>query len=187
MNITGGGEASKIEKERLGLDTSRLTIEKAAYKPLALQNFSGLFLISGLVSSLMLLISMAKLAYARWTGAEDTDDAVQTAGTNPGDEQYRPLEDTTDNISVLVDDHPRPESTNGANQGGHGSGGSVGHRLRLNEVDDRSVPEESLTDEAMISHERSHNNSSASAGYEECGASASAVHDGSLCLHKHNP
>ena len=157
LDITGGEESSTIEKEWLGTSTAddaSLTITKADYTPLTLRNFSGLFLVSGLVSSLMLLISIAKLAYARLTGAEDAD-AVQTAGsTNPAT-KYHPLENTTDNISVL--DHPHPEATNGDHQGGHGS--------------DWSVPEELLNE--AISHERGHN-SSASAG--EC--SANAVHDG---------
>jgi len=162
LDITGGEESSTIEKEWLGTSTAddddaSLTITKTDYTPLTLRNFSGLFLVSGLVSSLMLLISIAKLAYARLTGAEDAD-AVQTTGsTNPGYQQYHPLENTTDNISVLID-HPHPEATNGGRQGGHGS--------------DWSVPEELLNE--AISHERGHN-SSASAG--EC--SANAVHDGS--------
>jgi ionotropic glutamate receptor len=106
LDITGGEEVSTIEKEWLGTSTddddASLTITKADYTLLTLRNFSGLFLVSGLISSLMLLISIAKLAYARLTGAEDAD-AVQTAGsTNPGDQQYHPLENTTDNISVLI-------------------------------------------------------------------------------------
>jgi len=143
LGITGGEEISTIEKEWLGTSTAAaaadasLTITNADYTPLTLRNFSGLFLVSGLVSSLMLLISIAKLAYARLTGAEDAD-AVQTAGsTNPGDQQYHPLENTTDNISVLID-HPHPEATNGDHQGGHGS--------------DCSVPEELLNE--AISHEQ---------------------------------
>ncbi|XP_066376463.1 glutamate receptor 2.8-like isoform X2 [Miscanthus floridulus] len=158
LDITGGEASSTIEKEWLGTSTAEdasLTITKADYAPLTLRNFSGLFLVSGLVSSLMLLISIAKLAYARLTGAEDAD-AVQTAGsTNPAT-KYHPLENTTDNISVL--DHPHPEATNGDHQGGHGS--------------DWSVPEELLNEAIRL--ERGHN-SSASAG--EC--SANAVRDGS--------
>jgi hypothetical protein len=42
------------------------------------------------------------------SGRAGDADAVQTAGTNPGDEEYRPLENTTDNISVL-DDYPHAE------------------------------------------------------------------------------
>jgi hypothetical protein len=149
LEITEGEESSTIEKEWLGTSTAddaSLTITKADYTPLPLRNFSGLFLVSGLVSSLMLLISIAKLAYARLTRVEDAD-AVQTASsTIPGDQQYRPLGNTTDNISVLID-HPHPEATNGDHQGGHKSSRSVGCAdcgASASAVHDDSVPAQSL-------------------------------------------
>jgi hypothetical protein len=67
-----------------------------------LQSFSGLFLTSGFISSLMLLIRIMRLAHARWTELRHGD--ADRMDNTPGDEECRKLQDGASNIPML--DHP---------------------------------------------------------------------------------
>ena len=69
LALTQGNEVSEIEERWLGrvalsTDDNSPAADSA---PLTLRSFSGLFVITGCVSTLMLLIRIARLVYARYT------------------------------------------------------------------------------------------------------------------------
>lgn len=166
MNIIGRDEGSNNIKEKwLGrTEIATPAITQADSTALTLQNFSGLFLISGVISSLMLLISIMRMAHAKWTAARDAN--AQT----PGNEESRQLQqDSTGNTSVPDQPHPEAPTTNGESVGAEAS------RLTLNDVGNSSVCDEP-PNEAMSNEPQGAQRSSGSACYEE----TSAVHNGSV-------
>ncbi|XBH98188.1 hypothetical protein VPH35_127737 [Triticum aestivum] len=68
LNLEGGDEGSQIEEKWFGTTSPSMgvgAVLDADSAPLTLQNFSGLFVITGSISTLMLLISIVRLVYAR--------------------------------------------------------------------------------------------------------------------------
>ncbi|CAL5037239.1 unnamed protein product [Urochloa decumbens] len=157
VNITGGNQGSNnITEKWLGrTDAATPAITQTDSTALTLQNFSGHFIISGAISSLMLFISIMRLAHAKWTAARDAN--AQAIDITPGSEESRRLQqDATGHTCVLAQPHPEPEATttNSDSQGGHRSGGSSVRaeesRLALkNEVGNNSSVRGELPNEAM--------------------------------------
>ncbi|CAL5044117.1 unnamed protein product [Urochloa decumbens] len=156
LNITEGNEGPQIEAKWLGTAAAPPTVSNTPSTPLTLQSFSGLFLTSGFISSLMLLISVVRLAHARWMQANSTG-----------------------NIPSL--DQPYNEAGNrncqdvheGSGSGGDEESGTIQYAMGNSSVSDRTV------NEATSSDSRCARRSSDSAGREELGAVQNGVHDGS--------
>ncbi|KAM0891844.1 hypothetical protein ACQ4PT_026135 [Festuca glaucescens] len=96
LNLTGGG--SQIEEKWFGRSSPPIGDGTDTDSgPLTLQSFSGLFVITGSISTLMLLISIARRLYAKctslgmadvgsvtYTGVDDDSDPLQNGmGNNP--------------------------------------------------------------------------------------------------------
>uniref|UniRef100_A0A0A9S5Z5 Uncharacterized protein n=1 Tax=Arundo donax TaxID=35708 RepID=A0A0A9S5Z5_ARUDO len=117
----------------------------------------------------MLLISIARLVHARWTEARDA--SAQSLDNTTGDEESRPLQNSTGNISVL--DEPHPEARNVY---GSGASGAVEEsHLTQNEAGNNSVRDQ-LVHEAISNDSQVAHGSSASAGNREL----SAMQNGSV-------
>lgn len=114
LNITEGNEGSQIEEKWLGNAATPPTVSDKPSTPLTLQSFSGLFLTSGFISSLMLLISITRQAHARWTELRHGD--ADRMDNTPGDEEPCQLQDGAGNIPMLDHPHPHPEASNGDHQ-----------------------------------------------------------------------
>jgi hypothetical protein len=67
LDLTQGNEVSEIEERWLGRASTGDDSLVADSAPLTLRSFSGLFVITGCVSTLMLLIRVARLVYTRYT------------------------------------------------------------------------------------------------------------------------
>uniref|UniRef100_M8CD88 Glutamate receptor 2.1 n=1 Tax=Aegilops tauschii TaxID=37682 RepID=M8CD88_AEGTA len=68
LHLEGGDEGSQIEEKWFGTTSPPMgvgAVPDADSAPLTLQNFSGLFVITGSISTLMLLISIVRLVCAR--------------------------------------------------------------------------------------------------------------------------
>ena len=89
MNITEGNEGSQFEEKWFGTAATTPTVSNKPSTPLTLQSFSGLFLTSGFFSSLMMLISIMRLAHARWTELRHGD--ADPMDNISGDEEFRQL------------------------------------------------------------------------------------------------
>uniref|UniRef100_A0A0A9EV73 Uncharacterized protein n=2 Tax=Arundo donax TaxID=35708 RepID=A0A0A9EV73_ARUDO len=140
--------------------------------PLTLKSFSGLFLTSGSISFVMLLISIVRLVHARWTYARSA--TAQSTSNSVGDEESRPLQNGTGNFSVL--DQPQPEARNDDYQATHGTNGSVAveecHPIQ-NNIGHSSVSDQRLN-EVISNDSQGAHRSSGTVGFEE----PSAVHTG---------
>ncbi|WVZ82212.1 hypothetical protein U9M48_029499 [Paspalum notatum var. saurae] len=83
--------------------------------PLTLQSFSGLFVLTGGISALMLLISLTKSVYTRYTRVRGSDSESQGANGDgrsvgpPGEFSAAPAQDDTVNGSV-PDQDQRPQA-----------------------------------------------------------------------------
>ncbi|CAM0908924.1 unnamed protein product [Alopecurus aequalis] len=118
LNLTGGNGASQIEEKWFG--TSSLPIGDGMSPdtdsgPLTLRSFSGLFVITGSMSTLMLLISIAMRVYAKCTsvrlgdvesgsysGVDDDSNPLQHAmGENPSRDQQPLAEADNGNLQVV--------------------------------------------------------------------------------------
>ncbi|KAL5225495.1 hypothetical protein ABZP36_012134 [Zizania latifolia] len=74
LDLTGGDEGLRIEAKWFGTsDSPRYGIPSTDSTPLNLRSFSGLFIITGCISALMLLISIFKSVVTRYTKPRDFD------------------------------------------------------------------------------------------------------------------
>lgn len=122
LELAGGNEGSRIEAKWFGTSsppTGGGAVPDTDSGPLTLQSFSGLFVITGSISTLMLLISIARCVYAKCTDVEslsyggldeDASPLRNDMGDNPIPDQ-RPLGEA-DN------DDPRGIHVNGENARG---------------------------------------------------------------------
>jgi hypothetical protein len=144
LNITGGAEGANIVAKWLGTTSpsSNLGTPNADSTPLTLQSFSGLFITSGCISFVMLMISLG----ARLVGAQSIIDG---ANNNIDEESPRPnggdgqivhaskksgiVKEPRQLQNVINNNYPVPNQLpNGAisiniPHGGHGRSRSAGH------------------------------------------------------------
>nr|XP_020159406.2 glutamate receptor 2.8-like [Aegilops tauschii subsp. strangulata] len=85
LNLLGGGEGSQIERKWFGPASPPMgasMVPNMDSAPLTPQSFSGLFVITGSISTLMLLISIMRLIYAKCTELRKADvESVSYSGT----------------------------------------------------------------------------------------------------------
>ncbi|KAE8768669.1 Glutamate receptor 2.5 [Hordeum vulgare] len=84
LNLTVGDEGSRIEMIGAGTEPD------TDFQPLTIESFSGLFIITGSISTLMLLISIMRLIYAKCTELRKAD--VHMIGENVGDTLPDPVQ-----------------------------------------------------------------------------------------------
>ncbi|KAF7099956.1 hypothetical protein CFC21_101529 [Triticum aestivum] len=144
LNLAGGDEGSRIEVKWFGTTSSPIdagTIPDTDSAPLTLESFSGLFVITGSISTLMLLISIMRLIHARCTKLRKADvESVSYSGTN--DESHLLQNGIGDNPSP--DQQSFHEAGNNNSGGVHMSGENVGDTepdpLQQNGMHGGSVP-----------------------------------------------
>ncbi|BAS96545.1 Os06g0188700 [Oryza sativa Japonica Group] len=133
LNLTGETEGSKIEEKWFGSseqstggDANPSSSSSSDSNPLTLQSFSGLFIISGCISALMLLISVANRVICAKCAKEARVHDVEHGGSTSSSatEQSRPLQ-------IVIDSNPEPdqavqEDGNDGFQGAQPMQGSVG-------------------------------------------------------------
>jgi hypothetical protein len=132
LNLTGGG--SEIEERWFGKSSPPIGDGTDSDSgPLTLQSFSGLFVITGSISTLMLLISIARRLYAKFTSlgmadytdVDDDSDPLQNGmGNNPGPDQQPISEVDNDDLQGVradgqnaQEEAPGPVQHNGTNGG----------------------------------------------------------------------
>ncbi|CAN6202249.1 unnamed protein product [Urochloa humidicola] len=158
LNITEGNEGPQIEEKWLGTAAAPPTVSNTPSTPLTLQSFSGLFLTSGFISSLMLLVSVVRLVHARWT-------QVNRTGNIPSlDQPYTEARNGN-----------RRDLHEGSGSGGDEESGTTQYAMGSSSVSERPAHEATTND----SHCARRSRSSDSAGHEELGAVHNGVHDGS--------
>ncbi|KAM0892238.1 hypothetical protein ACQ4PT_025878 [Festuca glaucescens] len=94
LNLAEGTGSSAIEAEWFGTAAPLMgagTVPDTDFADLTLRSFSGLFVITGSISTLMLLISIVRLVHAKYTGVRQDD--VESVSDNNVDEASRPLQD----------------------------------------------------------------------------------------------
>ncbi|VAI71477.1 unnamed protein product [Triticum turgidum subsp. durum] len=86
LDLVGGDEGSQIEGKWFGQASPPMgasMVSNMDSAPLTLQSFSGLFVITGSISTLMLLISIMRLIYAKCTEFRKADvESVRYSGTD---------------------------------------------------------------------------------------------------------
>ncbi|CAN6214745.1 unnamed protein product [Urochloa humidicola] len=170
LNITEGNEGSQIEEKWLGTAAAPPTVSNTPSTPLTLQSFSGLFLTSGFISSLMLLISIIRLVHARCANAQNMDTSHR---------ESHPLQNGTGNVPSL--DQPYPESRNCNCQDVHGSSQSCDEEsgtIQYTTMGNSSFSDQPVN-EATSSDSRCARRSSDSADYKELGEVQNGVPNGS--------
>ncbi|CAM0913473.1 unnamed protein product [Alopecurus aequalis] len=112
LNLEGGNEGSHIEAKWFGTSSPLIgddTVPNTDPGPLTFQNFSGLFLITGSISSLMLLISIARWVYAKYAGLRKAD--MESVSYTDVDEDTVLLQNGMVN-NPSPDQHPHTEAGN---------------------------------------------------------------------------
>ncbi|BAS96550.1 Os06g0189100 [Oryza sativa Japonica Group] len=112
LNLTGETEGSKIEEKWFGSSEQSTggdanpssSSSSSDSNPLTLQSFSGLFIISGCISALMLLISVVNRVICAKCAKEARVHDVEHGGSTSSSstEQSRPLQ-------IVVDSNPEPD------------------------------------------------------------------------------
>jgi hypothetical protein len=142
LNLAGGNnEGSQIEVRWFGTSSPSVgdgMVPDTDSGPLTFHSFSGLFVITGSISTLMLLISIVRRFYAKCTGSKiaDVDDSV--------DEASRPLQDDMGDNNLSPHQHPIHEAGNNDDEEVHVSDNNVGGGepapVQLNAMDTALVP-----------------------------------------------
>ncbi|XP_047057055.1 glutamate receptor 2.8-like [Lolium rigidum] len=134
LNLTGGG--SEIEEKWFGRFSPPIGVGTDSDSgPLTLQSFSGLFVITGSISTLMLLISIARRLYAKFTSlgmadytdVDDDSDPLQNGMGNNPDPDQQPISevDNDDLQGVRADGQNAQEEAPGPVQHNGTNGGSL--------------------------------------------------------------
>uniref|UniRef100_M8CIS8 Glutamate receptor 2.6 n=1 Tax=Aegilops tauschii TaxID=37682 RepID=M8CIS8_AEGTA len=124
LNLAGGAKGEKIEEKWFGKTLPSVgadAVPNTDSAPLTVQHFSGLFIITGSISTLMLLISIVRLVYAKCTRSRKV--GVESVSCNSAHEDP--------SLHNGVDDNPSPkqplrEDSDDVSQGVHGTGQNVG-------------------------------------------------------------
>ncbi|XP_062232880.1 glutamate receptor 2.8-like [Phragmites australis] len=154
LDLTGGNEVSQIEEKWLGTAALSVGVGSpiADSAPLTLRSFSGLFVITGCVSTLMLLIRIARSVYARYTRMKGA--GLQNADTDGGAARLgEPTALRDDMADGSVPDQSYHEVRDENSVGAYGGGGSTGDE-EAGQIQDSmyngSVPEVSVQIEMSI-------------------------------------
>ncbi|KQK19198.1 glutamate receptor 2.8 isoform X2 [Brachypodium distachyon] len=145
---------SKIEAKWFGTTSPPMgagTLTDTDSAALTLQNFSGLFIITGSISTLMLLISILRLVRAKCTGLRRAN--MESVSYSDAEHDSHPLQNGMgDNPSP--DHQPLREARNGDSQGVHGSGQNAGDLepgpVQQNCMHTGSVPAKHIQIETII-------------------------------------
>uniref|UniRef100_M8CTT3 Uncharacterized protein n=1 Tax=Aegilops tauschii TaxID=37682 RepID=M8CTT3_AEGTA len=94
------------------------------FAPLTLQNFSGLFVITGSISTITILIAIVRLVYAKCTKSRNTD--MESARDNSVEEDRHSMQNGLDDnpspsqqlLHEAGDDYPQGVREGGQNDGG---------------------------------------------------------------------
>jgi hypothetical protein len=123
LHLASTKEASQIEEKWFGTSSAPTNDGIADSGPLTFQSFSGLFVITGSISSLMLLISIRRWVYARYMGLRNVSYSgvdvdwimLQNAmGDNPNHDQQSFSEADNDGLrGVHVSRENAPEGAPG--------------------------------------------------------------------------
>uniref|UniRef100_A0A0E0L8U0 Ionotropic glutamate receptor C-terminal domain-containing protein n=1 Tax=Oryza punctata TaxID=4537 RepID=A0A0E0L8U0_ORYPU len=122
LDVTGGDEGSLIEAKWFGTAAAppSYAIPNTDSTPLTLQSFSGLFIITGCISALMLMISISKSVLAKCTKIRDSDVPSPNAdGGNGAHEESNSAQNVMDD--GYVDDRPHHEIRIDSSRDIHGS------------------------------------------------------------------
>ncbi|BAS96561.1 Os06g0190700 [Oryza sativa Japonica Group] len=122
LDVTGGDEGSRIEAKWFGTTAAppSYAIPNTDSTPLTLQSFSGLFIITGCISALMLMISISKSVLANYTRIRDSEVRSPDAdGGNGGREERNSAQNVMGD--GYVDDRPHHEIRIDSSQDIHGS------------------------------------------------------------------
>ncbi|XP_037466815.1 glutamate receptor 2.1-like [Triticum dicoccoides] len=128
LNLPEGVSDSQQEVRCFGTTSVLMgddTVPDFGSTPLTLQNFSGLFVITGSISTIMILIAIVRLVYAKCTRLRNTD--LESARDNSVEEDPRSMQNG-------LDDNPGPsqqllhedgdDNFQGVREGGQNDGGS---------------------------------------------------------------
>ena len=121
LDVTGGDEGSQIEAKWFGTTAAppSYAIPNTDSTPLTLRSFSGLFVITGCISALMLMISISKSVLASYTRIRDSDVRSPDAdGGNGGREECNSAQNVMGD--GYVDDRPHHEIRIDSSQDIHG-------------------------------------------------------------------
>uniref|UniRef100_I1Q074 Ionotropic glutamate receptor C-terminal domain-containing protein n=1 Tax=Oryza glaberrima TaxID=4538 RepID=I1Q074_ORYGL len=121
LDVTGGDEGSQIEAKWFGTTAAppSYAIPNTDSTPLTLRSFSGLFVITGCISALMLMISISKSVLASYTRIRDSDVRSPDAdGGNGGHEECNSAQNVMGD--GYVDDRPHHEIRIDSSQDIHG-------------------------------------------------------------------
>ncbi|XP_037462096.1 glutamate receptor 2.7-like [Triticum dicoccoides] len=102
LNLSEGVSDSQLKVSCFGTTSVLMgddTVPDFGSAPLTLQNFSGLFIITGSISTVMILIAIVRLVYAKCTRPRNTD--MESATDNSVEEDPRSMQNG-------LDDNPSP-------------------------------------------------------------------------------
>ena len=141
LNLARGDEASRIEMKWFATTSPPIdagTVPHTDSAPLTFDSFSGLFVITGSISTLMLLISIMRLVYAKCTELKKAD--VESVSYN---DESRLLQNGMGDIPN-PDQQPFREAGNDNSGGVHVRGENDGDAepgpVQQNGLHDGSVP-----------------------------------------------
>ncbi|XP_015694027.1 glutamate receptor 2.8-like [Oryza brachyantha] len=103
LEVTGGDEGSRIEAKWFGTEavSPSYAVPSTDSTPLTLQSFSGLFIITGCISALMLMISISKSVLAKYTKIRDSDmQNPDEDGGNGAHEECNPEQNVMANVPL---------------------------------------------------------------------------------------
>ncbi|TVU12250.1 hypothetical protein EJB05_45885, partial [Eragrostis curvula] len=153
LDLTGGDEISQIEEKWLG--TAALSTSDgnpiADSAPLSLRSFSGLFVITGCVSTLMLLIRITSSVYARYTRLRGSH--LQNSDTDNGSAHIEESSGLPDDMGNGSADQHHNEDRSEHGLGAHWRSTSVG-REEPGPNHNSSVPADSVQIEMSGSTEQ---------------------------------
>lgn len=121
LNITGGEEGSKIQTKWLGADPLSAAGDRSSdpnSRSISLQSVAGLFIITAVISTLMLLVSIGRLVHANRTSGRiaDVDSVNGDGGATVGQDSLH-LENGSIGHSSAASDQPLCEAVNSESHG----------------------------------------------------------------------
>ncbi|KAF7099954.1 hypothetical protein CFC21_101527 [Triticum aestivum] len=144
MNLPEGVSDSQLKVRCFGTTSVLMgddTVPDFGSAPLTLQNFSGLFVITGSISTIMILIAIVRLVYAKCTGSRNTD--MESARDNS-------VEDDPHSMQNGLDDNPSPsqqllheaedDNSQGVRKSGQNDGGAQPDPVQQNVMHDGITP-----------------------------------------------
>ncbi|KAE8768661.1 glutamate receptor 2.8-like [Hordeum vulgare] len=139
-----GVSNSQMELKCFGTTSTLMAddiVPNFGFAPLTLQSFSGLFVITGSISTLMILITIARLVYTKCSRSRNID--MESVGDNSVEEDSRSMQNG-------VDDNPNPnqqllheagdDNFHGVREGGENDGGAHSEPVQQNDMHGSMAP-----------------------------------------------